>query len=161
MLSSFGTEVNAAVVGASGGIGAALVTLLAEDPAVAAVHALSRSGLAPEHPKVSSGRLDLEDESTIAAAAETIAGPLHLVIVATGMLHDGELQPEKDWRSLDPNNLVRSMQVNAVGPALVAKHFLPLLPRTGKGVFAALSARVGSIEDNRLGGWLSAALEAR
>ena len=63
------------------------------------------------------------------------------------------MQPEKNYRAQSPDAYARAFAINATGPALVAKHFLPLLPRTGKSVFAALSARVGSIEDNRLGGW--------
>lgn len=78
----------------------------------------------------------------------------HMVIVATGLLHDASgLQPEKTWRALEAGSLERSFRVNSIGPALVAKHCLPLLARDRKSVFAALSARVGSIEDNRLGGW--------
>jgi NAD(P)-dependent dehydrogenase (short-subunit alcohol dehydrogenase family) len=77
-----------------------------------------------------------------------------LVLVATGVLHEASgLTPEKSWRALDGAQLARYMQVNAIGPALLAKHFLPHFPRRGRAVFAALSARVGSISDNRLGGW--------
>ncbi|MEH3102015.1 SDR family NAD(P)-dependent oxidoreductase [Sphingomonas adhaesiva] len=128
----------AVVIGASGGIGAALADALAEEGAD--VLRLSRPDL------------DLTDEATIAAAAAR-AGTPELVIVATGVLHDGERGPEKAMRELDPVWLARQYAVNAIGPALVAKHFLPLMPRTGRSVFAALSARVGSIGDNRLGGW--------
>jgi NAD(P)-dependent dehydrogenase (short-subunit alcohol dehydrogenase family) len=101
--------------------------------------------------------LDLEDEASIARAAAMVeqeAGALHLVVVASGLLHAGDdLQPEKTWRSLDAGALQQAFAVNAIGPALVAKHFLPLLARERKSAFAALSARVGSIEDNHLGGW--------
>ena len=100
------------------------------------------------------GHLDLEDEATITEAANSIAEPLDLVIVASGILWRGEaLRPEKTMRELDAHNLSRLFAVNATGPALVAKHFLPKLRRKSKTVFAALSARVGSISDNRLGGW--------
>ncbi len=142
---SFGRPVRAAVIGASGGIGAALAARLAADAAVTEVVALSRSG--PE-----GRRIDVTDEASIAAAASA-AGPLDLVIVATGLLHRPGLSPEKDMRALALGPLVESFTVNAVGPALVAKHFLPLLPREGKAVFAAISARVGSIGDNAVGGW--------
>lgn len=81
-------------------------------------------------------------------------GGVHLVIVATGILHDGEtVQPEKTWRALNATSLEKAFRINTVGPALVAKHFLPLLARRRKSAFAVLSARVGSISDNRLGGW--------
>jgi NAD(P)-dependent dehydrogenase (short-subunit alcohol dehydrogenase family) len=144
------------VVGASGGIGRAWTSILSESPAVARITACSRSGPVPDHAKVSHQRLDLEDEETSVRAADAVrdAGALDLVLVASGILHEDEvLRPEKTWRTLDGAALERVFRINAVGPALVAKHFLPLLARDRKSVFAALSARVGSISDNRLGGW--------
>ena len=136
----------AIVVGASGGIGAAFVRCLRQDGVD--VVALSRSGSGES-------RIDIEDEASISAAASrlTAGAPVRLVIVATGLLHDATMQPEKTYRQLDADNLARSFRVNAIGPALVAKHFVPLLPKAGRSVFAVISARVGSIEDNRLGGW--------
>jgi len=153
-LTSFERPARAAVVGASGGIGAAAVDLLAQE-GFETVHALSRKGRDSGNPAVHPGRIDIEQESSIAAAAEAlrVGAPLRLVLVATGLLHDASLQPEKTYRSLDPDQLARSFTINAIGPALVAKHVLPLLPKAGKSVFAVISARVGSIEDNRLGGW--------
>ena len=97
--------------------------------------------------------LDLLDEATIEAAAAACGRDLTLVIDATGFLHDAEFQPEKSLRQLDPAHLARSFALNATGPALLMKHFLPLLARDQRAVFATLSARVGSISDNRLGGW--------
>jgi NAD(P)-dependent dehydrogenase (short-subunit alcohol dehydrogenase family) len=156
-LYSFGAGMSVVVVGASGGIGRALTSILSASPAVARVTACSRSRAVPEHPKVRHQRLDLEDEATIAGAAEAVqadGGVLDLVLLASGILHDDEeLRPEKTWRALDGAALERVYRINAVGPALVAKHFLPLLARDRKSVFAALSARVGSISDNQLGGW--------
>jgi NAD(P)-dependent dehydrogenase (short-subunit alcohol dehydrogenase family) len=149
-MTSFGDGARAAVIGASGGIGGALAAALADDPAFEAVLAFSRSGRAPAG--LSAQPLDLTNEDGIAAAAEA-AGALDLVIVATGLLHDDAMAPEKDMRALEAETLLRSYAVNAVGPALVAKHFLPLLPKRGRGVFACLSARVGSIGDNGVGGW--------
>lgn len=143
---------SAVIVGASGGIGRALATALVARGE--RVHVLSRRPV--EIPgAVSHEPVDVTDESTVAAAAAAIgtSGPVDLVIVATGILHAPGIAPEKTIRSLDPGALARLMAVNAAGPALVAKHFLPLLPRRGPCVFAALSARVGSIADNRLGGW--------
>ena len=78
-----------------------------------------------------------------------------LIVNATGLLHEGALQPEKSWLQLDVAHMTSAFAVNAIGPALLMKHFLPLLPRDGKSMFATLSAKVGSIEDNRLGGWYS------
>ncbi|WP_428394935.1 SDR family NAD(P)-dependent oxidoreductase [Lichenicoccus sp.] len=144
----------AVVVGASGGIGGALVRALQEGGRYRRVLALSRRG--PE------GRIDLLDEDSIAKAARgPVADALHdagaslrLVIVATGVLQGERIAaPERSYRGLDADSLMASMRINMIGPALVAKHMLPLLPRQGRSVFAALSARVGSIGDNRLGGW--------
>lgn len=126
------------IIGASGGIGGALADALEEEGS--AVQRLARP------------QLDVTDEPSIARAAGA-AGTPDLVVVATGLLHDGDHGPEKALRDLDPEWLARQYAVNAIGPALVAKHFLPIMPRTGRSVFAVLSARVGSISDNRLGGW--------
>jgi NAD(P)-dependent dehydrogenase (short-subunit alcohol dehydrogenase family) len=138
------SETSAVVIGASGGIGSALVRRLEAAGHHAVVHALSRSGTG----------LDLEDEASIAAAVARIAEgpPPALVIVATGVLH-GDHSPERSYRALTAEHLMRDYRLNAIGPALVAKHILPLMPRQDRSVFGALSARVGSIGDNRLGGW--------
>lgn len=135
---------NAVVIGASGGIGAALVEALRDEDVP--VRGFARSFTGADH-------LDLTDEASIAAAAASLTASPELVIVATGLLHEGEHGPEKSMAALDPAWLARQYAVNAIGPALVAKHFLPRMPKAGRGVFAVLSARVGSIGDNRLGGW--------
>lgn len=144
----------AVVVGASGGIGAAIVRHLAERPTIGAVHAWSRRSIVsgPSDRTIASA-VDLLDEASIARAAQGVSEP-RLVIVASGILRttDGA-GPEKSWKDLDPPRLAEIMAVNAIGPVLVAKHLLPRMPRSGRVVFAALSARVGSIGDNRLGGW--------
>lgn len=146
----------AQVFGAGGGIGGALVQALAADPRCDIVFAAARSEI-PGGSKIVPQRFSLEDEDSIArVVAEAAAdGPLDLVIVATGLLHAGELQPEKSWRAIDARAMERAFRVNAIGPALIARHALEHLPRDRKAVFAALSARVGSIADNRLGGWHS------
>lgn len=157
-LTSFSTDMRVVVAGASGGIGSAIVELLVASSRVAKIYALARSRPSPLHHKVESIPIDLQDEASIAAAAARCKadGPLDLVFVATGVLHAGDaLSPEKSWRSLNPQSLAQSFAINAIGPVLLAKHFLDLLRPHEKSVFAALSARVGSIEDNRLGGWHS------
>ena len=138
--------IRAAVIGATGGIGAALCERLEESGSEVARFSRNGAGHIP---------LDLTNEATIAKAADAVRdrGPFDLVFVASGYLHEQGEGPEKDWRHLDASELARNFAVNAAGPALVAKHFLPLLPREGRSGFAALSARVGSISDNRLGGW--------
>lgn len=150
--------IRAAIIGASGGIGGALLAGLAERHGGQGCYALARNPLAVTDGLWHTLLLDLRDEASIAAAARQIAadGPLDLVLVATGVLTlaDGT-GPEKGLRALDPAAMAEAYAVNAIGPALVAKHFLPLLARDRRGVFAALSARVGSISDNRLGGWHS------
>ena len=147
-----------AVVGASGGIGVALVKLFSQHPRVAMVYALSRTPCPIVSPKVTIGELDIANEASIAncAALASTESPLDIVIVATGVLWSGDtLRPEKSMRDLDAEKLAQVFAINAVGPALVAKHFLTRLRKESKTVFAALSARVGSIGDNRLGGWYS------
>ncbi len=136
----------AVVLGASGAIGTALVAALQADARCAQVLAYSRS---------SDPGFELEDEARIAACAAHAAshGPLHLVLDATGALHMDGQGPEKRLAALDPQRLARAFAVNAIGPALLLKHFVPLLATDAPVVFATLSARVGSIEDNRTGGW--------
>ena len=144
-----------AVFGASGGIGAALVNQLAARSDVAEVHALARKPL-QTGAKVHAHTFDLADEATIAAACATIGGPLDLVIVATGrLIRDNGEGPEKSWRALNADAMAEMFAINAIGPALIGKHCAPLLRKGGKPVFAAISAKVGSIADNRLGGWHS------
>jgi NAD(P)-dependent dehydrogenase (short-subunit alcohol dehydrogenase family) len=134
----------AVVVGSAGGLGAALVGALATGGWQ--VVALGRG---------SDPALDLLDEGSIAGAAAHVArlGVPRMVVNATGFLHGGGFMPERSWRDLDAAHMAHAFAVNAIGPALLMKHFLPLLPRQGRSVFATLSARVGSIGDNRLGGW--------
>lgn len=135
---------NAIVIGASGGIGAALARRIE-----------ARGGTVERLSRRSRPALDLTDEASIgaAAAALTLGAPYDLIMIATGLLHHSGLNPEKSWRQLNAVALAESFAVNAIGPALVARHFLPLMPRDRRSTIAFLSARVGSISDNRLGGW--------
>lgn len=146
----------AVIMGASGGIGGALTHKLAMRDEVAQIYALSRSTRECDGPKTTSLSIDLLDEASIAQAATAIGadGPLDLVIIASGTLTDGAaFKPEKSLKQQDLAAFERIFAINTIGPALVAKHFIPLMPRSGRAVFAALSARVGSISDNQIGGW--------
>lgn len=140
---------SAIIIGGNGGIGAALVAELNTRGVYGGVLALSRN---------SQPAVDLLDEDSIAGAAALLAqadAAPSLIIVATGILHQNGKGPEKSLRELDPEWMIENYRLNAIGPALIAKHFLPLMPRASRTCFAVLSARVGSISDNRLGGWHS------
>ncbi|QJB68200.1 SDR family NAD(P)-dependent oxidoreductase [Parasphingorhabdus halotolerans] len=139
----------AVIVGANGGIGSAMVAALLKEGNFERVIGLSRRTDSPVP-------LDLTSEDSIAEAAHWLKNQgiaPHLVFVATGLLHGSEIGPEKSMRELNADWLIENYQINAIGPALVAKHFLPLMPKDVLITFAAISARVGSISDNRLGGW--------
>ena len=140
----------AVVLGASGGIGGALASALEACPRCGYAARLARSVAFD-----GGVRIDLTDEASIAAAAASVgaSGPYHLILTAVGVLRGDGLEPEKSLRALDAGMLIRSFAINAVGPALVIKHFAPLLPKTGPCALATISAKVGSIGDNRLGGW--------
>lgn len=143
------TGQTAVVFGATGGIGSAVADALETGSRFERVIRFSRSGDSPVP-------VDLTSEASIEKAATWMQGEgilPSLIFVATGLLHDAERGPEKSLRQLDADWLMLNYQVNAVGPALIAKYFLPLMNRDETIRFAALSARVGSISDNRLGGW--------
>lgn len=146
--------ITACLFGASGGIGGALLDRLVADPSIGCIHAGARTPLAPRA-KVQPFPFALDDEASLAQAAQIIKGgdAPRLILIATGILHEGSIRPEKSWRMQQADHYARMFAINATGPALIGKHMLPLLPRSGRAVFAVLSARVGSIEDNRLGGW--------
>jgi NAD(P)-dependent dehydrogenase (short-subunit alcohol dehydrogenase family) len=134
-----------------------LVERLASSNPDGTIFAGSRSATVREHMNVRPFRFDISDEPSIEAAMRQIGqgGPLDLVIVATGLLHGDGIAPEKTWRAIDGQAMAQVFAINAIGPAIIAKHALPLLNTQRRSVFAALSARVGSISDNRVGGWHS------
>jgi NAD(P)-dependent dehydrogenase (short-subunit alcohol dehydrogenase family) len=146
----------AAVFGASGGIGAAVCEALAAC-GTQVIYAGSRGGTASAGGAIRPFAFDLTDEVSIAAAAESMRDdPPDWIVVATGVLTlaDGT-GPERTYRRLDPATMAEVFALNTIGPALIAKHCLAIMPRWRPFTFAALSARVGSIGDNRLGGWHS------
>jgi len=131
------------IIGASGGIGSALVELCTER----GDHVLTLS-------RRDDG-LNIIDEDSIKAAANTIAGGLDMIVIATGVLEVNGLRPEKTIQSMTAEKLMTQFQNNALGPALLLKHFTPKLTKSRRSIIMTLSARVGSIGDNRLGGWIS------
>lgn len=165
MTNAIATPKQALVVGANGGIGFGFVEKLLADSRVEKIYATYRRAetadrllaLAATHrDRLVCWPMDLADESQIAAVIAEIGSQsdrLHWVINAVGLLHDGELQPEKSLRHLQSDRLLRYFQVNSIGGALLAKHVHPLLRHGDRSVFASISAKVGSIGDNFLGGW--------
>ena len=149
-------RLGAAIFGSSGGIGAALSRQLVQSGRFARVYAGSRGGQT-DLSGTQSFAFDLSDEASIAAAAAAFDPAPDLVIVATGLLQDltRQITPEKSFRDIDPAAMAAVFAANTIGPALIAKHCLPRLPRGAPAIFAVLSAKVGSIEDNQLGGWHS------
>lgn len=146
---------NVAVVGGSGGIGQAFVKNLAERPGVDSIYATYH--LTPpelSHPKVTWQQLDITDESAIKTWAEQLQD-IDWCINAAGLLHRPDRGPEKTIRQLDPEFFIENMRVNAVPSLLLAKHTVDKFRHGRPAIFAVISARVGSIEDNRLGGWFS------
>lgn len=141
----------AIVIGATGGIGKAFTTHLKASGHFAEILQYART---------TTPALDFTKPETIATCADHAeqqaqqsGRDIRMIIDATGYLHDDAFQPEKSLRQIDPDYMAKQFQINAIGPALLMKHFCPLLPRSGKSVFATLSAKVGSIGDNRMGGW--------
>ena len=139
---------HALILGASGAIGGAIAAQLQADPRCAQVCTLSRQ---------STPALDFDQPDSIAAAAHALRaqGPWHLIVVATGMLTDATGGPEKRLAELNATHMAASFATNTIGPALVLAHFAPLLAKGERSLLAVLSAKVGSIGDNRLGGWYS------
>jgi len=143
----------ALVIGAGGGLGAALVQALSipGGHGIDSVLALGRA---------TQPAIDYSDETSLEKAAAWVSAQcqlqgaeLRLVIVASGFLHGAAGQPERSWSQLNADYLSEVFRINAIGPALVMKHFLPLMPRQGRCVAGFVSAKVGSIGDNALGGW--------
>ncbi len=149
------TNKNILIIGSSGGIGKAFIDIFAKQNANNKIIGLSRSENKDIENIYAHHFLDLEDESSIEIAARQVEehGPYQLIIVATGVLHGDDFSPEKSLRHISAENFKKVLNINTIGPALVGKSFLPLLDKKNPSVFGFLSARVGSISDNKLGGW--------
>lgn len=133
----------ALVIGASGGVGSALAAGLEERGY--SVRPLSRS----------EDGFDITDEARVDELLRQETGPYELILIATGGLEVEGAPPEKSLRAVRAKSMQDQFAVNTIGPALILRHASRLLPRADRSVIAALSARVGSISDNRLGGWVS------
>lgn len=146
---------NIVIIGSSGTIGSELTKQLAKQDDVQRLYAFSRSGENTNDSVTTHGYIDLTNEASIQKAADTASQEslIDVVIVASGILHDGEMMPEKSLRDLSVEKFEHLFAVNTIGAALVMKHFLPKLHKNKRAVFAVVSARVGSISDNHLGGW--------
>ncbi len=146
------------VLGASGAIGGALIRTLLDKVSTQRIFALSRNPIEVTDARVTALAIDLENEISLiqAASACQVEGGVDLITNTIGILHEGDtIRPEKGLKELDPETMARLFRVNTIGPALVMKHFSPLLARDRPAVIASLSARVGSIGDNKAGGWYS------
>ena len=139
---------NIVIIGASGAMGNAFVRLFSEQYPDATINAFSQNG--PQY-------INYSSEESIASAADGASKdkPIDIVIVANGILHEGDIMPEKSLLDLSADKLYRIFEVNTITPILIAKYFLPKLSKQQSSRFAVLSARVGSISDNYLGGWYS------
>ncbi|MGL5834519.1 MAG: SDR family NAD(P)-dependent oxidoreductase [Waterburya sp.] len=156
---------NAFVVGASQGIGLGFVRSLLQQSNIQQIFATYRNrdtagellDLASQYgDRLTCLQVDITIEEDIAAAIKEIQASvqqLHLAIYCVGVLHDQTLTPEKSLRQINAQNLIYSFQVNSIGAVLLAKHLMPLFNKTEPSIFASISAKVGSIGDNRLGGW--------
>ena len=147
-----------AIIGSSGAIGNAVSEILLDDDGVEAIYKFSRNDSNENSDRVKNLFLDIEDEQSIKDCIKNLSKDIKfdLVFVATGILHnDNDIFPEKSIRDISQSKLEKVLLVNTIGPALVGKYFIPYLRKDSKSIFAFLSARVGSISDNKLGGWYS------
>ena len=143
-----------AVIGSSGAIGSAFVDHYINDQSINSIFSFSRSSIGIDNNKVKHFSIDIENENSVQDAAKSVEEiNFDEIIIASGLLHTNEFGPEKSIKDLKADNILKILNVNTVGPTIIGKHFLPLLNKNNKSVMAFLSARVGSISENKLGGW--------
>jgi len=153
----FDEPIRALIIGASGSVGNAFVEAIGSDPDNT-VWATSRNPDGLPAGCTFSSRVDITDEVSIEALADELNRSEYspnVVLNCTGILHTEGWGPERSWRHFNIDTMRQVFDINTFGVALLAKHLIPLLPRRTRSVFASFSARVGSISDNRLGGWYS------
>lgn len=150
-------NLNVLLIGANGGIGKALHKRLAEDKRVSTLTVSSRGYVENLHPNQTNVIADFANESSIEQMVHIASKerPLDVVIVATGILHDEDMMPEKSITTITAESFQKQLLINTIGPALVAKYAMPKLNKNRQSIFATFSARVGSISDNKIGGWYS------
>ena len=147
---------NVAVIGSSGAIGRAFLDAYIKDKDISNIYSISRTEVKSKDERITHINIDVTDEASVKDAASKIGdNSLDRLIVATGILHTELFGPEKSIRDIKIENFIKIFSVNTFGPALIGKYFLPLMTKNKKSVIAFLSARVGSISDNKLGGWYS------
>ena len=149
------TNKNILIIGSSGGIGKAFIDVYKKQDINNKIVGLSRLDKEDQEFLDAHFFIDLEDEQLIENAANEAKtyGPYQLIIVATGALHGDDFSPEKSYKQISAKNLKKVFNINTFGPALIGKYFIPLLDNQNPSVLSFLSARVGSISDNKLGGW--------
>jgi len=150
---------HAVIIGSSGGIGEAITKKLSDLQCYKKIYTFNRRNIRTHIENTENFFLDLKEEQSIIEASNLLSSrkdKIDLLIICTGILHEKELiKPEKSWNQINYNSLNNVMLVNTIGPALIAKYFIPHFAKNKKGLFSAISAKIGSIEDNRLGGWYS------
>ena len=147
-----------AIIGSSGAIGNSICEVLLNEYPIKKLYKFSRKIQSKDTDKIKNIVINIEDENSIKESIKHIPKDVKfdLIFVATGLLHnENEIFPEKSIKDINTDMFKKVLLVNAIGPALIGKYFIPLLKKDNKSVFAFLSAKVGSISDNKIGGWYS------
>lgn len=144
-----------AIVGSSGSIGNQFLTIFSNSEFTENVYSLSRTPIISSHSKIKHMSIDYSDENSIITAKESIINELDLIIICTGALHSKAYFPEKALTEYTTEKAQFFYLTNTIGPSLIMKHLWPLLSKKSLSICASICARIGSIEDNKLGGWYS------